>query len=345
MKCLLYRDDNGLPLTLAFGDFGVQTLATADPPMHTLHRSTVFPELVARRMEMLAAEVADIALTCVRSMIQAGTTEFMGAVGNVLPMTVVSRLIGFHDSDPHLLIRAAFDSTELLRSTLSLHRLTELIGVVGEIDAWISGQLAAAAHDPQADILGSIATGVADGLMSMYEGTIILHTLLSAGGESTTSLMGNEVRMLAADNALQQQLRADPSLIPVFVEEALRLQSPFRYLMRSAAQNTILGGVEIPEGATLLLFWGAANRDAARYPKPDKIDLTRRLISRHLAFGRGIHHCVGAPLARLEAKIVLEVLLANSAAFTLDADRAPRWVDSLLVRRHQALPLKITQSK
>jgi cytochrome P450 family 144 len=278
-------------------------------------------------------------------MVQAGATEFMTTVGNVLPMTVVSRLIGFNDSDPQRLMRAAFDSTELLGSTLSLRRLTELIGVVGEIDTWIAGQLAAAANDPQPDILGSIATGVADGVMSIHEGTIILHTLLSAGGESTTSLTGNAVRVLAEDNALQQQLRADPSLIPAFVEEALRLHSPFRYLMRSVPQNTALGGVEIPQGATLLLFWGAANRDAAAYPKPDEIDLTRRLISRHLAFGRGIHHCVGAPLARLETKILLEVLLANTAGFTLDPDRPPRWVDSLLVRRHQSLPLKITRSK
>ena len=242
-----------------------------------------------------------------------------------------------------MLLRAAFDSTELLGSTLSQGRLTELIGIVGEIDAWIAGQLTVATKDSQADILGSIATGVANDVMSMHEATIIVHTLLSAGGESTTSLMGNAVRMLAEDDGLQQQLRAHPSLVPAFVEEALRLQSPFRYLMRSVPHNTSLG-VEIPEGATLLLFWGAANRDAAVYERPDEIDLTRRLISRHLAFGRGIHHCVGAPLARLETKILIEALLANTATFTLDPDRSPRWVDSLLVRRHQALPLRCTHS-
>ncbi len=344
MKCLLYRDGDGHPLTLSFGDYGVQTLATADPPMHTLHRSTVFPELVAKRMELLETEIAEVAHSCVRAIVESDHADFMEVVGNVLPMTIVSRLIGFHDSDPQRLLRAAFDSTELLSSTLSLERLTELIGAVGEIDAWISSQLATAALDPQADILGSIASGVADGVMSMHEGTIILHTLLSAGGESTTSLIGNAVRMLAEDESLQQQLRTEPHLVPAFVEEALRLHSPFRYLMRSAPRQTALGGVEIPAGSTLLLFWGAANRDAATYERPDDVDLERRPLSRHLAFGRGIHHCVGAPLARLETKILLEVLLAGTSTFTLDPDRPPQWVDSLLVRRHQNLPLRIIGS-
>jgi cytochrome P450 len=165
--------------------------------------------------------------------------------------------------------------------------------------------------------------------------------LLSAGGETTASLLGNAVRLLAEDHDLQDQLRQNPGQIPRFVEEALRLESPFRYQMRSVHKDTALGGVDIPAGTTVLLLFGAANRDAAEYSRPDEVDLQRQVPRLHLAFGRGIHHCVGAPLARLEARIVLSVLLERTASISLDPDHMPRWVSSLLVRRHEQLPVRL----
>ena len=151
-----------------------------------------------------------------------------------------------------------------------------------------------------------------DGVFGDFEAIGILHTLLSAGGESTTSLLGNAVRILAEHPDLQEHLRQNPEQIPAFVEEALRLEPPFRYHMRSVPKDTTLGGVDIPAGATVLLLWGAANRDAAEFERPDEIDLHRQVPRRHVAFGRGIHHCVGAPLARIEARNVLTVLLERT---------------------------------
>jgi cytochrome P450 family 144 len=174
------------------------------------------------------------------------------------------------------------------------------------------------------------------------EACIILQTLLSAGGESTTSLLGNSVRLLAEHQDVQSALRARPDLIPAFVEESLRLESPFRFLFRSTAKDTHLGDVPIPAGSTVLLFWGAANRDPAAFRQPDDIDLNRRLPRRHVAFGRGIHHCVGAPLARLEGQIVVRCLLERTRAIELDPDESPRWFDSLQVRRHEFLPIQVT---
>ena len=165
---------------------------------------------------------------------------------------------------------------------------------------------------------------------------------LSAGGESTTSLLGSAVRILAEQPELQERLRKRPALIPAFVEEALRLESPFRYLMRSVASDTSLAGEDIPAGATVLLFWGAANRDPTEHDNPDDVDLDRRVLRHHVAFGRGIHHCVGAPLARVEARTVLTVLLERTASFSLDESRPPQWVNSLMVRRHERLPLRLT---
>jgi cytochrome P450 len=338
---LLYRDDAGLPCRLPFGDAGAQALATADPPMHALHRSTVFPELVAKRMAELEPDIVDIADRCVTRALETGTAEFMTEIGNVVPITMISRLIGFRDSNVDQLLSAAFDSTAMLGSTLSLDELMVLIGRVGEIQAWLADQLSTAVQRPGDDLLGAVARGVQGGVFGDFEALTILHTLLSAGGESTTSLLGNAVRLLAEQPHLQEHLRRNREQIPMFVEEALRLEPPFRYHMRVVPKDTTLGGVDVPAGATVLLLWGAANRDASVFEAPDEIDLERQVPRRHVAFGRGIHHCVGAPLARIEARTVLSVLLDRTSAITLDPEHAPRWANSLMVRRHERLPVRL----
>jgi cytochrome P450 family 144 len=339
MPCLLYRDENGLPSRLSFGDSSLQALATADPPLHTLHRTTVFPNFVARRMTLLEPEIIDLATGCVRRALDKRNVDFMTEVANVVPITVISRLIGFRNSDLDRLLRAAFDSTEMVGATVSRERLIELITRSSDLGAWIADQLAIAASEPGEDILSSVGRGVETGALSAGVGIVILQTLLAAGGESTTSLIGNAVRLMADHPDLQQQLRQRPELIPNFVEEALRLESPFRHHMRSVPRDTTLGDVDIPAGATVLMFWGAANRDPAAFERPDEIVLGRP--RRHVAFGRDIHFCVGAPLARLEARVVLTVLLEHTRSITLDPGQPPRWVNSLLSRRHAPLPVQL----
>jgi cytochrome P450 len=341
LKCLLYRDDAGLPCRLTFGDAGAQALATADPPMHALHRSAVFPELVAKRMAKLEPDIADIAGECVTRALDNGTTDFMTAIGNVVPITVTSSLIGFRDADLDKLLSAAFDSTAMVGSALSFDELMELINRIGEIQAWLAAEVAEAKRAPGDDVIGAVARAVNNGVFSDFEATSILHILLGAAGESTASLLGNAVRLLAERADLQEYLRQNPAEIPRFVEEALRLESPFRYQMRSATRDTELGGVAIPADATVLLLFAAANRDVAEYERPDEIDLRRELPRQHLAFGRGIHYCVGAPLARVEARTVLSVLLDRTSGITLDPEDPPRWVDSLIVRRHERLPVRL----
>jgi cytochrome P450 len=111
--------------------------------------------------------------------------------------------------------------------------------------------------------------------------------------------------------------------------------------MRIVPRDTTLGAVDIPAGSTVLLLWGAANRDASVFERPDEIDLQRQVPRRHVAFGRGIHHCVGAPLARIEARIVLTVLLERTRSISLEFERPPRWANSLMVRRHEQLPVRL----
>ena len=341
MKCLLYRDDAGQPCRLTFGDAASQALASADPPMHTRHRDAVFPELIAKRMAALEPDIADLAGECVTRALERGTAEFMTVIGNVVPITITSRLIGFRDADVDQLLSAAFDSTALVGSALTFDELMRLVTRSGEIQDWIAEQVTAAKQDPGTDILGAVATAVNSGVFGDPEASSILHILLSAGGESTTSLLGNAVRLLAERPDLQAHLRSNPEQIPRFVEEVLRLESPFRYQMRSVPRDTTLGGVSIPADSTVLLLFGAANRDATEFDRPDEIDLQRHQPRQHLAFGRGIHYCVGAPLARVEARIVLSVLLDRTASITLDPEHEPRWVESLIVRRHEELPIQL----
>jgi cytochrome P450 family 144 len=337
MTCLLYRDSDGLPARLSFGDAATPTLAAADPPVHTTHRRAVFPELVARRMRTLEDDIRALSASTVAKAMREKNFDFMATIGNVVPITVVAQLIGFRDIEPMQLLEAAFDSTTMVGGTMSLDELNALVTRTGIIQAWISDQVRNVSDAEDDGILLAVRRALDAGVLQMGEVTTILHTLLSAGGESTTSLLGNAVRMLAENPALQKALRAEPEQIDVFVEEALRLESPFRQMLRSVPRDTTLGGVDVPAGSTVLLMFAAGNRDPAQFEHPDQIDLTRGSPKRHLAFGHGIHFCVGAALARIEARAVLRAVLEQTRDFALDADRQPEWVDSLLVRRHQRL--------
>jgi cytochrome P450 len=343
ISSLLYRGDDGLPARLDFGGTAPPTLATADPPLHTTHRRAVFPELVARRMLTLEDDIRELCAAAIDQALGDDPCEFMSTVGNVVPITVVAKLIGFRDINPAQLLEAAFDSTAMIGGTMSLDRLTELVTRIGVIQEWIRGQVDATTESDDDGILLAVRRALDAGTLEEGEVLIILHTLLSAGGETTSSLVGNAVRLLADDQELQQLLREQPKLIDTFVEEALRLESPFRQQMRSIPHDTTLGGVDIPSGATVVLLFGSANRDPAQFDRPDVLDLNRGSPRRHLAFGHGIHYCVGAALARIEARAVLTILLERTREFAVDPTDAPRWADSFLVRRHERLPLTSTR--
>jgi cytochrome P450 family 144 len=340
---LLYRDGGGLPARLDFGGTAPPTLATADPPLHTTHRKAVFPELVARRMLALEGDIQALCAAAIDGALRNDPFEFMFTVGNVVPITVVAKLIGFRDIDPAQLLQAAFDSTAMIGGTMTLDRLTELVSRIGVIQEWILRQIRETSEADEDGILLAVRRALDAGILQEGEVQIILHTLLSAGGETTSSLVGNAVRLLADDPELQQLLREKPDLIDTFVEEALRLESPFRQQMRSIPHDTTLGGVDIPGGSTVVLLFGSANRDSAQFDNPDTVDLYRSSPRRHLAFGHGIHYCVGAALARIEARAVLTTLLNRTREFTLDAGDPPRWAESFLVRRHEYLPLTCTR--
>jgi cytochrome P450 len=344
LHALLYRSALGTPALLPFDPAGLQTLAVADPPVHTAHRGTVFPELVARRMATLRPDIEALAKELLQEALSRPRFEVMNDLANAIPIRVVSQLIGFQAADPAMLLAAAFDSTSMLAATKSLDEMQATMGRSFEVVSWIGDQLQRAVDGGGDGILGVIGAAVAAGKLEFGEGVVIMSTLLSAGGESTTSLLGNAIHLLAVNPALQARLREEPELVAPVIEEALRLESPFRYHLRHATRTTEVRGVPIAAGSTVLVFWGAANRDPAEYDRPDDVVLDRSTPKHHLAFGHGIHFCVGAPLARLEAQIVLARLLARTEHFAIDPERPPTRVDSLVVRRFDTLPLVATAS-
>jgi cytochrome P450 len=339
---LLYCNEDGTPGVAPF-DPGIQALATADPPTHAGHRSAIFPELVAKRMATLRDEIHQLADQFITAALDGGSIEAMAALANPIPIRVVSKLIGFQDEDPDQLLELAFSSTAMLAATGPLeHQLTAMetsmdsIGwIVGQVDAAVSGA-------PAEGILSVVADAVNAGDLEVTDAFSVMATLLSAGGESTTSLLGNALHHLATHPELQARLREDPDLLTPFIEEMLRLESPFRYHLRHAPVATELQGIEVPAGATVLLLWGAANRDPAEYDQPDDVVLDRRAPRHHLGFGRGIHLCVGAPLARLEAHVILGEILRRTAHVQLDRNDTPLRERSLVVRRFSRLPLRLT---
>jgi cytochrome P450 len=210
---------------------------------------------------------------------------------------------------------------------------------------WTDAQLdAAIASSTEGDVLSAAAAAVRNGSLTHEEAAFTLMVLVGAGAETTTSLIGIAIGLLAERPDLQEQLRADVSRVPAFIEEVLRFDSPFRYHPRTAARAVELDGVKIPEGALVVLLWSAANRDGNVFERPDELLLDRTNTHLHFGFGRGVHHCVGAPLARLEARVVLTRLLERTTSFERDANRPQAWADSIWIHRHDQLPLVMEAS-
>jgi cytochrome P450 len=315
-------------------------LATADDPAHAVHRKLLVPHLAARQiraLEQFAAETADRLWT---DGVRDGRIEWMGALANRLPMMVVAELIGVPDTDVDQLVKWGYAATQLLEGLVSEEQLAAAGVAVMELSGYINEQFGRAATDPGDNLLGGLATAYASGEVAAITAQVMMVILFAAGGESTASLLGSAAWMLAHRPGIQRQVRENPDLLPAFIEETLRYEPPFRGHYRHVVRDTALAGLALPADSHLLLLWGAANRDPAHFETPGQFRLDRSGAKGHSTFGKGTHFCVGAALARLEARVVLQLLL-DRTRWIEAADVGP-WLPSILVRRLARLELAVT---
>lgn len=337
MKTLLYRNEYGRLAALPV-DLGKPTMSIADPPTHTQHKQFMFPKFVAKRMASLEPEISAKVAACIAQMERMDRFDFMAEMGGPVPIFAISGLLGVRRDNDRELLQTAYDASEMVGGTMTLTDLFESRDRSAKVGHWLNEQLAQRDGASGEDVLDALKGAVLAGIFDEGQATTTMITLLSAGAESTASLLGNAVRILAEQPELRMRLQQDLSLLPNFIEEAARIESPFRHHLRSVPRDTELAGVAIPAGATVLLMWGAANRDPAQFEAPDQIRLDRQ--QQHLTFGRGIHLCVGRALAKMEAGIVLGAMLRRDRFPELCPDDRPVWEDSLMVRRHRTLPMR-----
>ncbi|KUI13396.1 cytochrome [Mycobacterium lehmannii] len=312
-------------------------LATADEPAHAVHRKALLPQLAAKRIRAFEPFIAETAVQLWDANVRNGRIEWMSAMADRLPMMVVGRIIGVPDADVDNLVRWGYSATQVVEGLVSQDQLTAAGIAVMELAAYITDQFRHAAADPQDNLLGDLAIACASGELEELTAQAMMIILFSAGGESTASLIGSAAWILATRPDIQEQVRAHPELLGAFLEEVLRYEPPFRGHYRHVVTDTTLCGVELPAHSRLLLLWGAANRDPSHFDDPDEFRLDRPAGKNHITFGKGAHFCVGAALARLEARIVLGQLLDRTSK--IEVAEIGRWLPSLLVRRLERLEL------
>ncbi|MGA8328834.1 MAG: cytochrome P450 [Mycobacterium sp.] len=315
----------------------VQALATADEPSHSVHRKALLPQLAAKRIRAFEPFIARTATDVWNTNARGGRIEWMGAMANRLPMMIVGRIIGVPDADIDKLTRWGYSATQVVEGLVTPDQMEAAGVAVMELSGYITEQFQQAATDPRDNLLGDLAAACATGEITDLAALAMMITLFSAGGESTASLIGSAAWILATLPDVQRQVRDKPELLGSYLEEVLRYEPPFRGHYRHVLHDTELCGVQLPAGSRLLLLSGAANRDPLHFDQPGQFRLDRPSAKSHISFGKGIHFCVGAALARLEAKVVLGQLLERTS--WIEAEDMGRWLPSLLVRRLESLQL------
>lgn len=337
---MVYHDD-GTVAAFCMGEPGadMHALATADDPVHAMHRKILLPHLSAKRVRIIEGFATQTADRLWDENLRDGHIEWMSAMANRLPMMVVARLLGLPDDDVDNLIRLGYATTTLLDGIVTPAQLEAAGAAAFELSSYVMEHFDKATENPQPGLISDLAARYASGELAQTAALGMMLTLFSAAGESTASLLGSAAWILADRPEIQKQVRGNPELLGAFIEEALRFEPPFRGHYRHVWRDTTLGGVEVPASAHLLLLWGAANRDPEHFEAPNEFRLDRSSVKDHVTFGKGAHFCVGAALARLEARIVVGMLLERTSWIeTVDVGE---WLPSILVRRRECLELAI----
>jgi cytochrome P450 len=316
----------------------------SDPPRHTRLRRIISRAFTPRRVRDLEPRIRDFARASLDTAARKGEFDIMSEVANVVPVEVIAEMLGVpperHDTFKDWSDRIVDASSKLIPGAPAMAAATaaDAIEAVESAAAYFGEEIEKRRRHPGPDLVSALvaAHDEAEALTAM-ELVQFAVTLLLAGSETTTNLIGNGMLALVRYRDQLERLRREPSLLPNAIEEILRFDSPVQSTGRFTHSDVELGGTQIARGTVMFVINAAANRDPARFPNPDEFDIART-PNDHLAFGDGIHFCIGAPLARLEAQIVFGEMLARVPRFELVHPEAPPiYKDSYFLRGLESL--------
>ena len=289
-------------------------LLSDDPPRHATLRGLINKAFTPARIAALKPGIESLARQLVAQMPAGTDVDVVAALTSPLPVSVIARMLGVPDADHARFKRWSDAIVGVFDDPMSGDRMQTL----QELAHYFMGVVQARRAAPADDLITALAHAN-DAGVTLNDGQVVgfINLLLIAGNETTTNLLSNLLARLAVRPAQWAALRADRDLIEGAIEEALRADSPAQYIVRSARADVVLdagngGTVTIPAGDTVIVYLAAANRDAAKWQSPDNFDVARER-ERHLGFGHGVHFCLGAPLARVEAHAVMSALVERFA--------------------------------
>jgi cytochrome P450 len=311
----------------------------ADPPDHTRLRRLVVKAFDARSIEKLRTMISTVARRLIDEMLASDHGDLLTSFARPLPITVICEMLGIPHEDQHRFVAVQDRAGRILDPTpLSDEELAEVNRDTEQSAAYFEALCAERRRRPQDDLLTALVQSETEhGKLSASELTANISLLFGAGHETTVNLIGNGLIALYRNPDQLQLLRDSPELIPNAVEELLRYDSSVQLTGRVALEDALIAGHEISAGEQIITLVGAANRDPEVYERADELDLRRSNI-RPLSFGGGIHHCLGAQLARIEGAEAFAALIGRLPNLQLDDVESPRWRPTITLRGVSALP-------
>ena len=302
-----------------------------DPPDHTRLRSLVNKAFTPRAVNALEPRIRSILATLLDEIDDLAGFNLIDAIARPLPIIVIAEMLGVPPRDRELFKQWSIERARLLEPTISRRERHAAFNTLEAFDDYFRAVIKARRAEPRDDLVSALVQAHDEhDSLSERETLNMLRLILIAGNETTTNLIGNGVLALLRHPAELDRLRAEPELVPSAVEELLRFDSPVQLDTRRVLTDCEVNGVGLSERDNVILALGAANRDPEAFENPDRLDVGRGIRS-HMSFGRGIHHCLGAPLARLEGRVVLEMLLERYSRIRLLTEQ-PRFRRTVVLR-------------
>ncbi|MFC7307057.1 cytochrome P450 [Streptomyces monticola] len=326
----------------ARGPIDPPSMLAVDPPQHTRYRKLVSRAFTARQVRSLEERVTGTATRLLDELQAEGVREFdlVTRYASLLPVAVIGDLLGVREEDQEDLLRWGDSAALLLDPGLTWRGYRRGERAVQAMADWFAGHVHRLRADPGEDLLSRLAALEGDDALDELELRAVGLLVLGAGFETTVSLISNAVMLFGRHPRQLETVREDPALWENAVDEVLRHDSPVQLTLRTAYQDTVVEGVEIPRGQSVVVLLAGANRDPAVFDAPHVFDVTRKNASEHLAFSAGVHYCLGASLARLEGAVGLRLLYERFPGLR-PVGRARRR-ETRVLRGYAHLPVTVT---